>query len=125
MPTTLEIRVQFWRNLRTLYGFAIGTASSLIVTYSIPPLIAMIEPELFNSFYIASTLNAVAIGSLSSAIAALFAPFTRWHSTGVTQAINRIGLFSPAVCAGLSFSVLGFLVFVCLLCISLLTQKAV
>lgn len=100
LPSTLEIRDQFWRNLRVLYGFAFGAASSLIILYSIPPLIALIAPQQFNAFYLASTLNAVAVGVLSAAMSALLAPFTRWHATGATQALQRMVLLSPALCAG-------------------------
>lgn len=105
-PTKLEIRHQFWRNLRILYGFAFGVASSIVIQYSITPLIALIEPELFNAFYLASTLNVVAIGVLSSAMSALLAPFTRWHATRASQAVIRIGFFSPALCAGVSLAAL-------------------
>lgn len=99
-PTTSEIRDQFWRNLRVLYGFAFGTASSIIILYSIPPLIALIVPQQFNAFYLASTLNAVVIGVLSAAMSALLAPFTRWHAVGAARGMQRIVLFSPALCAG-------------------------
>ncbi|MBC2769839.1 hypothetical protein [Pusillimonas minor] len=125
IPTNLEIRVQLWCNLRILYGFAFGTASSLIVQYSIPPLIAIIEPQLFSSFYLAGILNSLAIGVLSSAMSALLAPFARWHTTGSTQALNRIGLFSPAVCAGMCLSVLCLCWFTLEFALNLLSPRSV
>lgn len=106
LPTSLEIHDQFWRNIRVLYGFAFGAASSLIIQYSIPPMIALIAPERFNAFYLASTLNSVAIGVLAAAMAALLAPFTRWHASGGARGMQRVALFSPALCAGACLSVL-------------------
>lgn len=100
LPTTLEVRNQFWRNLSVLYGFAFGAASSLIIQFSIPPLIAFFEPQHFNAFYVASTVNAVVVSILSAAMLALLAPFARWHATGSAQAVRHIALLSPALCAG-------------------------
>lgn len=105
-PTPLEVRNQLRLNLRVQFGFAIGSASSLIVQYSIPPLIALIAPQNFNAFYLASTLNVVAVGLLSAAMLALLAPFTRWHAIGATHGVQRVALFSPALCAGFSLVVL-------------------
>lgn len=106
LPTPLEVRNQLRLNLRVQFGFAIGSASSLIVQYSIPPLIALIAPQHFNAFYLASTVNVVVVGLLSAAMLALLAPFTRWHAIGASQGVQRIALFSPALCAGLSLAVL-------------------
>ncbi len=105
-PTTLEIRVQCQRNLQVLYGFAFGAASSLIIQYSIPPLIALIAPQRFGAFYLAGTFNAVALGVLSASMSALLAPFTRWHTTGSVRAMQRIALFSPILCVGVCLSIL-------------------
>lgn len=106
LPTTLEVRDQFWRNIRVLYGFAFGAVSSLITQYSIPPLIAFIEPQRFNTFYLASVLNAVVVGVISAAMSVLLVQFTRWHAFGTMLGVGRIALFSPALCAGASLSVL-------------------
>lgn len=105
-PTPLEVRNQLRLNLGVQFGFAIGSASSLIVQYSIPPLIALIAPQHFNAFYLASTVNVVVVGLLSAAMLALLAPFTRWHAIGASRRVRRIALLSPALCAGLSLAVL-------------------
>lgn len=123
-PTTLELRVQFGRNLHVLYGFAFGAASSLIIQYSIPPLIALIAPQRFSAFYLASTFNAVALGVLSASMSALLAPFTRWHTTGSVRAMQRIALFSPALCAGVCLSVLCVCWFALELILGALTARS-
>jgi hypothetical protein len=98
-PASLEIQKQYRNNLRLLSGFAIGAVSMLVIQYSIPPLIALIAPDRFNAFYLASALNTVAIGVLAAAMSAMLAPFTRWHARGDTKSLQRVTLFSPALCA--------------------------
>src|SRR5580658_8562736 len=107
-PTRPEIQQQFRNNLRLLSGFAVGAVSMLVIQYSIPPLIALIAPERFNAFYLASALNTVAIGVLAAAMSAMLAPFTRWHASGDTKSLQRVALFSPILCAGSCLAVLCF-----------------
>lgn len=106
LPAELEIRDQLWHSIRVLYGFAFGAFSSLITQYSIPPLIAFIEPHRFNAFYLASVLNAVVVGVISAAMSVLLVQFTRWHTFGVALGVDRIALFGPALSAGASLFVL-------------------
>lgn len=103
-----EISQQLRTNLRLLSGFAVGATSLLVIQYSIPPLMALIAPERFNAFYLASTVNTVSVGVLAAATSAMLAPFTRWHARGDTQAFRQIVLYSPALCAGVCFLVLCF-----------------
>jgi hypothetical protein len=107
-PTWPEIEKQYRSNLRILAGFAVGGASMLVIQYSIPPLMALIAPDRFNAFYLASTLNTVAIGVLAAAMSAMLAPFTRWHARGDASALQRVALFSPILCAGSCLVVLCF-----------------
>jgi hypothetical protein len=107
-PTRQEIRKQIRNNIRLLSGFAVGAASMLVIQYSIPPLIALISPERFNAFYLASSLNMVAVGVLAAAMSAMLAPLTRWHASGDTSSLQRVALFSPILCASSCFAVLCF-----------------
>jgi hypothetical protein len=107
-PTRPEIQKQYWNNVRLLSGFAVGAASMLVIQFSIPPLIALIAPERFNAFYLASTLNTVAVGVLAAAMSAMLAPLTRWHARGDTSSLQRVALFSPILCASSCLAVLCF-----------------
>ena len=78
----------------------------LVIQYSIPPLMALIAPERFNAFYLASTLNTVAVGVLAATMSATLAPFTRWHARGDTSSLRRVALFSPILCASICLAVL-------------------
>lgn len=107
-PTHSEIHSQYRTSIRLLAGFAVGSASILVIQYSIPPFFALIAPERFNAFYLASTLNTVAVGVLAAAMSALLAPFTRWHMSGDTSSLRRIALFSPILCASSCLAMLCF-----------------
>ena len=97
--TRLDIRKQYLKNVQLLSGFAIGSVSMLVIQYSIPPLMALIAPKIFNAFYLASVLNMVAVGVLTAATSAMLAPLTRWHSTGESHSLRRFTLLSPLFCA--------------------------
>lgn len=105
-PTSTQIHEQYWNNLRLLAGFAVGATSTLVIQYSIPPLVAVIAPDRFNAFYLASILNTVAMGVLAAATSAMLAPFTRWRATGDTGKLQSIALFSPILCASSCLAVL-------------------
>lgn len=107
-PATLDIQKQYRISMVMLSGFAVGAVSMLVIQYSIPPLMALIAPERFNAFYLASTLNSVAVGMLAAAMSAMLAPLTRWHSNSDTRALRRAALFSPILCAGSCLIVLCF-----------------
>jgi hypothetical protein len=102
----LDIQKQYKTNLRLLSGFAVGAASMLVIQYSIPPLMALIAPERFNAFYLASTLNTVAVGGLAAAMSALLAPFARWQVSGDAKSLRRVALFSPILCVSCCLAVL-------------------
>jgi hypothetical protein len=107
-PTRPEIQKQYRTNVLLLSGFAVGAVSMLVIQYSIPPLMALIAPERFNAFYLASTLNTVAVGSLAAVMSAMLAPLTRSHATGNTASLRRVALLSPILCAGSCLVVLCF-----------------
>ena len=107
-PTGQEIRNQYRKNIRLLSGFAVGAASMLVIQYSIPPLMALIAPARFNAFYVASTLNTIAIGVVAAAMSAMLAPFTRWHARGDARSLQRIAVISPILCASSCLAVLCF-----------------
>lgn len=107
--SVLEMRTQYRANLRLLSGFAVGAVSMLVIQYSIPPLIAVIAPERFNAFYLASTLNTVAASVLGAATSAMLAPLTRWRVSGHMASLRRVVLLSPFSCAASCLTVL----FVC------------
>lgn len=107
-PESTEVRKQYRISMLMLYGFAVGAVSMLVIQYSIPPLMALIAPERFNAFYLASTLNAVAVGMLGAAMSAMLAPLTRWHASNDTSSLRRTALFSPVFCAGSCLVVLCF-----------------
>lgn len=92
-----EIQAQYRANLRLLSGFAVGSVSMLVIQYSIPPLMALIAPERFNAFYLASALNIVAASVLAAATSALLAPLTRWRVSGDMASLQRATLLSPFV----------------------------
>jgi hypothetical protein len=101
-PSTLNTSAmwtQYQANLRLLSGFAVGAVSMLVIQYSIPPLMAVIAPERFNAFYLASTLNTVAASVLGSAMSAMLAPLTRWRVSGDLVSLQRVTLLSPVFCA--------------------------
>ncbi len=107
-PIGPDIRKQYRTNLQLLSGFAVGAVSMLVIQYSIPPLMALIAPDRFNAFYLASTLNTVAVGGLAAAMSAMLAPFARWQANGDSRVLNRAVLFSPLLCAGSCLAVLCF-----------------
>lgn len=105
--TPLEINRQYRSTAQLLSGFAVGSISMLAVQYGIPPFIALIAPELFNAFYIASIMNMVAIGVLAASMGAMLAQLTRWHSTDKTTHLQRFTLLSPILCSGTSLALLS------------------
>lgn len=105
-PTLPEIQAQYRANLRLLSGFAVGAVSMLVIQYSISPLMALIAPQRFNAFYLASTLNAVAVSVLAAAMSAMLAPLTRWRAAGNAATLRRVALFSPMLCAISCFAIL-------------------
>jgi hypothetical protein len=105
-PSGAAVRVQYLISLRLLSGFAVGSASMLFVQYGIPPWVALIAPEQFNAFYLASTLNTVAVGVLAAATSAMLAPFTRWHSSSESRSLQRIFRFGPLLCVASCLAVL-------------------
>jgi hypothetical protein len=107
-PSKPDIQKQYKTNLKLLSGFAAGAVSLLVIQYSIPPLMALIVPERFNAFYLASTLNTVAVGGLAAAMSAMLAPFARWQISGDAKSLQRAALFSPILCAGCCLAVLCF-----------------
>ena len=98
---------EYRRNLVVFSGFAVWSIGALIIQYGIPPLVAVIAPTQFNAFYLASTLNLVAIGAIGAAMSALLAPLSRWHATGAEGQLRRIVLVAPLVCAGCCAAVLA------------------
>ena len=101
-PSLKETRKQIWKTAQLLSGYAVGTASAIVVQYSIPLLIALVDPERFNAFYLASVLNIVTVAVIGAMMSAALAPFTRWRVSNNIRAIHRTVLFTPALCAGLS-----------------------
>jgi hypothetical protein len=106
--TRMEISKQYRANIILLSGFVVGAVSMLVIQYGVPPFMAILNPQRFNAFYLASTLNIVAIGVLAAAMAALLAPLTRWNASGEFNSLKRIVIFSPILCASSSFAVLCF-----------------
>jgi hypothetical protein len=107
-PTGQEIQRQYRTNVLLFSGFAVGAVSMLVIQYSIPPLMALIAPERFNAFYLASVLNTVAVGALAAGMSAMLAPLSRLHARGDTSSLRRVVLFSPVVCASGSLALLCF-----------------
>jgi hypothetical protein len=105
-PSGPDLQTQYRSNLQLLSGFAVGALSMLVIQYSIPPLMALIAPERFNAFYLASTLNMVAVGGLAAALSAMIAPFARWQASGDARSLQRVALFSPILCASSCLAVL-------------------
>jgi hypothetical protein len=99
VPSRPEIRQQYRANLNLLSGFAVGAVSMLVIQYSIPPIMALIAPERFNAFYLANTLNMVAVSFLAAAMSAMLAPMTRWRMSGRAEFLRKVAFFSPVVCA--------------------------
>ncbi|MEY2892516.1 MAG: hypothetical protein RJA98_2424, partial [Pseudomonadota bacterium] len=98
VTTPLNIDSQYLETRRVFVGFGIWSLGSLVIQYGIPPIIAALSPATFNAFYIASTLNLIAIGALSSAMSALLAPVTRWHTGGQQKRLRQLAYFGPIVC---------------------------
>jgi len=91
---------EYRENLMVFSGFVIWSVGSLIIQYGIPPLFAVIAPARFNAFYLASTLNLIAIGAVAAAMSALLAPLSRWHATNNDAPMRRMILLAPLVCSG-------------------------
>lgn len=103
---SVDIRTEYGANLRLLSGFAVGALSMLVIQYGIPPLMALISPEKFNAFYIASALNIVAASVLAAATSALLAPLTRWRVSRDMASLHRATLLSPFICSACCLVVL-------------------
>jgi hypothetical protein len=94
-----NLHSQYRANLRLLSGFAVGAVSMVVIQYGVPPVMAVIAPERFNPFYLASILNTSAASMLGAAISAMLAPMTRWRVDGRQALLKSITLASPTVCA--------------------------
>ena len=91
-------RKQYWENIKIFSGFIVWALGSLVIQYGIPPMVSLISPEKFNAFYIASTVNTVAIGGITAIIGALFAPVSKWHKTENFKPLKMMAIYSPLVC---------------------------
>jgi hypothetical protein len=94
-----ELKSAVRTNLQIYAGFAVWAVGALVIQYGLPPLIAIIAPDRFNAFYVASTLNLVALGSLSAAMSALLAPLSRLHARGDGEPLRRLAVYGPLFCA--------------------------
>jgi hypothetical protein len=105
--TADDVHREYRTNLKLLSGFAIWAIASLLIQYGIPPLVAIIEPTQFNAFYLASTLNLIALGTIAAAMSALLAPMSRWHAAGDSEPMRRMVLWGPLLCSMCSLLVLA------------------
>jgi hypothetical protein len=92
------LRRAYRTNLNVFAGFAVWSLGTLIIQYGLPPVVAIIAPARFNAFFLASTLNMIAIGAIGAAMSALLAPLSRWQATGDGAALRRIALAGPLFC---------------------------
>jgi len=93
------VKDEYFKNIKIFSGFAIWSIGALVIQYGIPPVISVIAPNKFNAFYLASTLNMIAIGAISAAMSALLAPLSRWHARGDQSPLHRMILIGPAFCS--------------------------
>ena len=107
-PSRTEIQKQYRKNTLMLSGFAVGSVSMIVIQYGIPPFMAILTAQRFNAFYLASVFNTIVIGVLAAAMAPMLAPLTRWHIRGEVSSLRSIILFSPILCASISFLALCF-----------------
>jgi len=98
--SSLELRNAIRTNLHIFAGFAVWAIGALVIQHGLPPLVAIIAPDRFNGFYIASTLNLIALGALSAAMSALLAPLSRMHVLGEGEPLKNIAIYGPLFCAG-------------------------
>ena len=102
------ISTQVRANLAVLGGFAIWSIGSLVIQYGVPPMVAVVAGRSFNAFYLASTLNLVAVGAITAAMSSLLAPMSRWHATNDGTPLRRIVHYGPLACAMCCVAVLAF-----------------
>jgi hypothetical protein len=95
-------------NLGLLGGFAVWSIGSLVIQYGVPPLVAVVAGPSFSAFYLAATLNLVAIGAITAAMSALLAPMSRWHATNASTPLERMVRYGPLACALCCALVLAF-----------------
>ena len=107
-PSRIEIQKQYRNNTLMLAGFAVGSISMIVIQFGIPPFMAILTPQRFNAFYLASVFNTVVIGVLVAAMAPMLAPLTRWHMRGDISSLMGIIQFSPILCASISLVALCF-----------------
>lgn len=97
--TSDAVAAQYKANIAVLGGFAIWSLGSLVIQYGVPPIVSVIAGRSFNAFYLASTLNLIAIGAITAAMSALLAPMSRWHATNSSTPLRRMVHYGPLACA--------------------------
>ena len=102
---SLEVGLEYSKNQRLLSGFFIGSLSMFAVQYSIPPIVSIIDPDRFNAFYLATTINTVAVGFLGAASSVLVIPLTKIIVRSELRSLRSFFVWSPVLCGGVCLSI--------------------
>jgi hypothetical protein len=103
---SFELAREYEKIVKIFTGFIVWSLGGLFIQYGIPLLVAYDAPHKFNAFYIASSINMIAVGGISAAIAPLLAPLSSWHSQGKKNYLRRYFLLSSPVSGFLSLGVM-------------------
>jgi hypothetical protein len=94
--------VEIWRLAK---AFAVWSAGSAVILYGLPAMMSTLAGARYNAFYLAYTLNLVALGVVGSVATALMAPVTRAVSARNQSALIRASLWGP-VCTAVALVLL-------------------
>ena len=84
---------------RLAKAFAVWSAGSAAIQYGLPAMMSILAGSRYNAFYLAYTLNLVALGIVGSVATALMAPVTRLVSAGDKPGIRRAIFWGPVATA--------------------------
>lgn len=80
-------------------GFAVWSLGSAAIQYGLPAVMSMLAAARYNAFFLAYTLNLVALGVLGSVATALMAPVARSVASGNRRPLGRAVFWGPVLTA--------------------------
>ena len=101
-----ELNQEYRQIIEIFSGFALWSLGSLFIQYGTPLVVAYDVPEHLNAFYIANSINMIAIGGVSAVIAPLLAPLSSWHHQGNKNNLRTFFLLSSPISGILSLGVM-------------------
>lgn len=80
-------------------GFAVWSLGSAAIQYGLPAVMSVLAAARYNAFFLAYTLNLVALGVLGSVATALMAPVARMVASGNRRPLGRAVFWGPVLTA--------------------------